>query len=68
MTPNRENNVLKPCPLCGSEQVKVFEYDPYDGYQGDCSSTRVRCKECGITLTDRKKKVAIAKWNRRVDK
>ena len=33
---------LKKCPFCGSE-AEIESYDPYDGYQGDCTVWRVKC-------------------------
>lgn len=58
---------LKPCPCCG--QTKLFNYwfDPYDGYQGDCSQFVIRCTECGLSMTKRKEEDAVEAWNRRAD-
>lgn len=58
---------LKPCPFCGGSDIKCFLFDPFDGYQGDCSSYIVECKECGAEMQKRHKAEAINAWNRRVD-
>lgn len=57
---------LKPCPFCGSDKIHCFDYDPYDGYQGNLTSYIVRCRTCGVEVSRRTKVEAIAAWNRRV--
>ena len=58
-------NELKPCPYCGGE-ANIESYDPYDGYQGDCTVWRVKCIECKAFIQRGTKDEAIAAWNRRV--
>lgn len=56
---------LKPCPFCGRELLDVLSYDPYDGYQGDCSSVIVKCVNCRATVQGKTIAEATATWNRR---
>ena len=58
---------LKPCPFCGYEAEKPFYYDPFDGYQGNWGSYRVRCENCSAQITMRTKEKAIEAWNRRAE-
>jgi Lar family restriction alleviation protein len=61
-----ERTNLKPCPFCGCEDISLFYYDPYDGYQGDyCGVYKVRCSQCGCTLQNRDKTTAAKMWNTR---
>lgn len=57
---------LKPCPCCGSEEIHNYIYDPFDGYQGDCSKGIVECLECGLKMEKPTMIEAISDWNRRV--
>jgi Lar family restriction alleviation protein len=56
---------IKPCPFCGSRNLDVYFYDPFDGYMGDNTLHGVRCKDCYAKIEDRKKADVIEKWNRR---
>lgn len=55
---------LKPCPFCGGE-ARYSTYDPYDGYQGDCTTHVVRCRDCKAKIERRTKEEVIEAWNRR---
>ena len=57
--------ILKDCPFCGGK-ARLSEYDPYDGYQGDCTHYIVSCTECGAKVTSRKEAKSVAIWNKRV--
>ena len=61
----REQYELKPCPFCGNYNVGICIYDPFDGYQGDCSVHRVWCRGCRAQVEQKKVLDAIAAWNRR---
>ena len=56
--------ILSKCPFCGGE-AHVFPYDPYGGYQGDCTSYIVKCKECRAEIKRRTEKEAALAWNKR---
>lgn len=58
---------LKRCPFCGNENIDVQEYDPYDGYQGNLTTYRVRCTNCGANIAKVNKEDAVEKWNARAD-
>ena len=55
---------IKRCPFCNGE-AKTYSYDPYDSYQGNCSTGRVECRNCGAMVEAKTLKKAIEKWNRR---
>ena len=57
--------ILKDCPFCGGK-AKLSEYDPYDGYQGDCTRYVVSCTECGAKVETRFAAKSVATWNERV--
>ena len=61
------NEELKRCPFCASEKITVIQYDPFDGYHGDCSYYIVQCKGCGLRMDRRRKEEAIEAWNRRAE-
>lgn len=56
---------LKRCPFCGGEPI-ISKYDPYDGYQGDCTIYRIQCRRCGVTVKCSFRDTAIILWNKRV--
>jgi Lar family restriction alleviation protein len=56
--------IIKRCPFCGGEATN-YAYDSYDGYQGDCTRYRVKCRGCGAMIEDRTAEKAIAAWNKR---
>ena len=58
---------LKNCPFCGSCNVDLYSYDPFDGYRGDLERYKVSCLSCGCNLERIKKDDAIAAWNRRAN-
>lgn len=60
-------NELKPCPFCGSHNVLLRHYDPYDGYQGDCGVWEAWCAICDANIERRQKEESIEAWNRRVE-
>lgn len=57
-------NILKDCPFCGGK-ARLFEYDPYDGYQGDCTHYVVYCTECKATIDRQKENQVVEAWNKR---
>ena len=59
-------NELKPCPFCGGK-AEIYQYDPFDGYQGDCSMNIVHCTRCGAAFERRRKEQAMDAWNRRAN-
>lgn len=59
-------NNLKPCPFCGNDQIDMFTYDPFDGYQGDCSTTKIFCTECGASVSASIEANTIVRWNNRI--
>ena len=58
---------LKPCPFCGSKEKTIYSYDPYDGYQGNCTHHCVRCDKCGATVKDSVFENAVNKWESRTN-
>lgn len=58
---------LKPCPFCGSHNVLLRHYDPYDGYHGDCGVWEAWCVICEANIERRQEEEAIEAWNRRAD-
>lgn len=58
---------LKPCPFCGSNQLDIFYYDPFDGYQGNCGSYVILCPRCRARVKYETKAEAIEAWNRRAE-
>lgn len=54
---------LKPCPFCGSENVKLTEVsDAYYKYRVICCGCEIRTSPEHIDA------IAIAAWNRRAEK
>ena len=51
-------NKLKPCPFCGSDDVQIEE---------DCRTglTEIYCADCGVSITRMHEAEAINAWNRR---
>lgn len=58
---------LKRCPFCGGDDITVYDFDPFDGYQGDCRRWFARCRFCGAAIERKSKEEAVNAWNRRVD-
>ena len=58
---------LKPCPFCGDKVINIYAYDPYNGYQGDCSIYKIMCNRCGAQVQHRKVMEVIKAWNSRVE-
>ena len=56
---------LLPCPFCGGEEVILYDFDPFDGYQGDCRRWFARCRFCGANIERKSKEEATNAWNRR---
>ena len=57
---------LKPCPFCGSEDVKLLEEVEIQGVLA-CFVNCRSCNACGSMFLTSKKKEAIAAWNRRAN-
>lgn len=59
---------LKNCPFCGCDMsnVKPFDYDPFDGYQGNNVRYIISCLNCSAKITERNPAEAIEAWNKRV--
>ena len=58
---------LKKCPFSGGE-ANIESYDPYDGYQGDCTVWRVKCLECKIIIQRGTKEKANLRHGRQFSK
>ena len=56
---------LKRCPFCGGEP-KISVYDPYDGYQGNCTIYKIQCHKCGVKVESSFRDTCINLWNRRL--
>ena len=57
---------LKPCPFCGGKPIH-FSYDPFDGYQGNCTKYAVSCLKCSARINAITEEKAKECWNRRAD-
>lgn len=53
------------CPFCDSENIDVWYYDPFDGYQGNNWRYQVKCNSCGANLERKTLEEAEVAWNRR---
>ena len=62
-----ENRELKYCPFCGNTDLELYEYDPFDGYQGNLSRWKIHCVSCGCSMQRPKKDNLITAWNRRAE-
>lgn len=61
---------LKPCPFCGSTDVKLVGSHTNDDCYSSYYSYRVFCRNCGARgaeKRDEEKPLAIRAWNRRVE-
>ena len=47
--------VLKPCPLCENENIKIFT----------AMGTSISCEKCNLKLNDLDREAAIKRWNKR---
>jgi Lar family restriction alleviation protein len=56
--------ILKRCPFCDGQAI-YFTYDPYDGYQGDCTRHVVGCTKCTAKVTANTEEKVITMWNNR---
>lgn len=56
---------LKPCPFCGSDNVVLYSFDPYDGYMGNNTLHCCKCTKCGANIKNPIVGVVIDAWNRR---
>lgn len=61
---NSSDEELKPCPFCGSEDVREFTPSAYE--IGDGAEVRCQNPLCEAGVHGNTIKVARAKWNRRV--
>lgn len=57
---------LKPCPFCGATPI-LYSYDPFDGYQGNCTKHAVSCVKCTARVNASSEEKAKEMWNRRAD-
>ena len=57
---------LKPCPFCGGKS-RIIAYDPFDGYQGNCTVYLACCVVCGAEIKKATEEKTIEAWNRRVE-
>lgn len=57
---------LYSCPFCANHEVSIRNYDPYDGYQGDCSRFIIKCEKCGAKIEDRNPTKLVNRWNTRI--
>lgn len=55
---------LKYCPCCGSESA-LTTYQQYDGYQGEGTVYRVKCRSCGLSIEKTSEEAAVETWNNR---
>ncbi len=58
---------LKPCPFCGSRDIRQNYYDPFDGYQGDFGFYRNKCAGCGCELKASRVEDVNNAWDRRAE-
>ena len=55
---------LKSCPFCGGK-ARLFDYDPFDGYQGDLRKYKVKCTMCEANIERHTLDGVMKVWNRR---
>jgi len=53
---------LKPCPFCGSHDVKHYTTGDY-GFPFDY----VRCRDCSVSVRENSEQAATTAWNTRTD-
>lgn len=56
---------LRPCPFCGSTEIHIYEPTAYE--VGNDASVNCENPICGAEVRASTLKMAIAKWNRRVN-
>lgn len=62
-----DNVYLAECPFCAG-YAEEDDYDPFDGYQGNNTVYRVKCRKCGAEVCGSTYAEAVRKWNRRAAK
>ena len=58
---------LKPCPFCGFGMPLIYQYDPFDGYQGNLTRYKIVCGNCSAKINRSTEEQAIKAWNRRAE-
>ncbi len=61
------NEYIADCPFCAGLAEKD-EFDSFDGYQGDNTVYRVKCRKCGAEVCGSTYADAVRKWNSRAAK
>jgi C4-type Zn-finger protein len=59
--------IISNCPFCAGK-ARLSSYDPYGGYQGDCTSYIIKCSQCGANIKHRNESEVLRRWNTRVQK
>ena len=58
---------LKPCPFCGFGIPLLYTYDPFDGYQGNCTRYKIVCGNCSAEIRRPTEADVIEAWNKRAE-
>ena len=63
------NDKLKPCPLCGFDNIRLYGYDNphYRDYQDERMIWTIKCGTCNLTLKNYNKDILKEIWNGRVN-